>query len=95
MNNKININRLEATLKLLSDKTRLIILTKLKDNELCVCDIVNHLNISQPAVSQHLRKMKDWEIISEEKRGQWSYYKINKDNLLYDIIKDIIDKVEL
>ncbi|MBC2579034.1 helix-turn-helix transcriptional regulator [Clostridium sp. DJ247] len=95
MNNPISLNKLEATLKILSDRTRLIILFKLKNSELCVCDIVETLRISQPAVSQHLRKMKDLEIITEEKRGQWSYYKINKNNVLYDLIQDIIDKVEL
>ncbi|WP_160673589.1 metalloregulator ArsR/SmtB family transcription factor [Clostridium sp. C8-1-8] len=95
MSNLISLNRLEATLKILSDKTRLIILYRLKNSELCVCDIAETLGISQPAVSQHLRKMKDLEIIQEEKRGQWSYYKINQDNVLNDLIQDIIDKVEL
>ncbi len=95
MNGSVTINKLESVLKILGDKTRLLILSKIKDNELCVCDIVENLNISQPAVSQHLRKMKDLEIIIEEKRGQWSYYKLNENNLLYNLIKEIVDIVEI
>ncbi|MCX7749369.1 MAG: metalloregulator ArsR/SmtB family transcription factor [Clostridia bacterium] len=95
INSSVNIHKLESVLKILGDKTRLIILSKLNRNELCVCDIVGNLDISQPAVSQHLRKMKDLEIITEEKRGQWSYYKINKANPLYELIKGIVDMVEI
>lgn len=95
MNGSVPINKLESVLKILGDKTRLIILSRLKDNELCVCDIVKNLSISQPAVSQHLRKMKDLEIIVEERRGQWNYYKINENSLLYDLIKQIIDLAEI
>jgi len=67
--------------KLLADKTRLKIITLLKQRkELCVCDLVDYLNISQPGVSQHLRRMKSAQLVSEEKRGQWVYYSLNLEN---------------
>lgn len=63
-------------LKLLGDKTRLIILTLLKEREWCVCEFVDLFNITQPAISQHLRKLKNKGIVSEKKRGQWVHYSL-------------------
>ncbi|WP_445323666.1 ArsR/SmtB family transcription factor [Paenibacillus sp. FSL R7-0312] len=64
-------------LKLLGDKTRLTILGLLKDKEWCVCDLVEILNMSQPGVSQHLRKLKAQGLVKETKRAQWVYYSLN------------------
>lgn len=70
-------------LKLLGDKTRLTILSLLKDREWCVCEFVEILEISQPGVSQHLRKLKDQGLVKESKRGQWVYYSLNEHNPAY------------
>jgi len=63
--------------KLLGDKSRLTILALLKEQELCVCDIVELLETSQPNVSQHLRKLKDMALVNETRKGQWIYYSLN------------------
>ncbi|EXX86543.1 ArsR family transcriptional regulator [Paenibacillus darwinianus] len=65
------------TFKLLSDKTRLTILALLKEQELCVCDIVAVLETTQPNVSQHLKKLKNGGLVSETRRSQWIYYSLN------------------
>ncbi|MGN7308878.1 ArsR/SmtB family transcription factor, partial [Bacillus subtilis] len=52
------INEMAENLKLLGDKTRLTMMALLKDRALCVCDIVELLETSQPNASQHLRKLK-------------------------------------
>lgn len=70
-------------LKLLSDGTRLTILSLLKDREFCVCELVEILGISQPGVSQHLRKLKSRGLVKEDKRGQWVYYSLNVDEIPY------------
>jgi ArsR family transcriptional regulator len=64
-------------MKLLGDKTRLAILGLLRTRELCVCDLVSLLAMSQPAVSQHLRKLKTAGLVRESCRGQWVYYSLN------------------
>ncbi|MBT2292510.1 winged helix-turn-helix transcriptional regulator [Paenibacillus albidus] len=64
-------------LKLLGDKTRLTILSLLKEREWCVCEFVDLFDISQPAISQHLRKLKSKGIVKEQKKGQWVYYSLN------------------
>ncbi|AIQ47139.1 ArsR family transcriptional regulator [Paenibacillus sp. FSL R7-0273] len=71
------LNDLAEDLKLLGDKTRLTILTLLKEREWCVCEFVDLFDISQPAVSQHLRKLKSSGLVKEQKKGQWVYYSLN------------------
>ena len=52
-------------LKAVSDPNRLKLLACLKKGEVCACDFVDVLNISQPAVSQQLKKLKEAGIIVE------------------------------
>ncbi|ARR10793.1 MULTISPECIES: ArsR/SmtB family transcription factor [Paenibacillus] len=63
--------------KLLGDKTRLIMMALLQGREWCVCEFVELFNISQPAVSQHIRKLKAAQLVKEQRRGQWVYYSLN------------------
>lgn len=67
---------IEKQLKAVADVNRLKILACLKRGEVCVCDLTESLNISQPAVSQHLRKLKEAGIIAERKVGTWKHYRI-------------------
>lgn len=71
-----DIIEISNMMRLLGDKTRLTIMGLLKDKEWCVCDLVAILNISQPAVSQHLRKLKGQGLVKETKRAQWVYYSV-------------------
>lgn len=82
------IHEVAEKLKLLSDKTRLTILSLMKEREWCVCEFVDVLDISQPSVSQHLRKLKAQGIVKEKKQGQWVYYSLNIDDKPY--IKDVL-----
>jgi len=65
----------------LGQTTRLKIIFLLAEQELCVCELEDILKISQPAVSQHLRVLKDAELVEEERRGQWSFYSLNREML--------------
>lgn len=69
-------------LKALSDMTRLKILKLILERELNVCELARLLNISQPAVSQHLRRLKAVGLATEDRRGQWIYYSASRDVLL-------------
>jgi ArsR family transcriptional regulator len=72
------VSELSSLLKLLGDKTRLTLLSYLKHKELCVCELVDVLNVSQPAISQHLKKLRLAGIIQERKQGTWVYYSLNE-----------------
>lgn len=47
-----------------------------EEEELCVCDLSDILNLSISAVSQHLRKMKDRNLITPERKGQTIFYSL-------------------
>ncbi|QSO53201.1 winged helix-turn-helix transcriptional regulator [Alicyclobacillus curvatus] len=63
--------------KSLGDKTRLHMLALLAKDELCVCELVAILEMSQPSVSQHLRKLKQVGLVKERKTAQWVFYSLH------------------
>lgn len=77
-------------LKLLGDKTRLTIMKILDEGSCCVSELVEILQISQPAISQHLRKLKDIGLVEEERKGQWISYSINRELEQYPLIQKIL-----
>lgn len=87
----MDIQLMEKQLKAVADANRLKILACLKKGEVCVCDFTNVLGISQPAVSQHLRKLKEADIIAERKVGTWKHYRIaeNQTPLMQGILNSI------
>jgi ArsR family transcriptional regulator len=67
--------------KALSVKSRLRILKLIKDKELCVNAITARLEISQPAVSQHLSILKKAGLVKSNRYGSIIHYKMNKSRL--------------
>lgn len=63
-----------VVLKTLADPTRLKLLKLILAEELCVCEIQELLQISQPAVSQHIAKLKTAGLVNERRAGMWTYY---------------------
>ncbi|MED3550315.1 metalloregulator ArsR/SmtB family transcription factor [Cytobacillus praedii] len=86
----IGINEAATTLKLLGDKTRLTMVKILDSHDCCVCEFVEIFKTSQPAISQHLRKLKDLGIVKETRRGQWIIYSLNKKSEYYPLVQNIL-----
>ena len=81
--------------KLLSDETRLRVLMLLAEEELCVCQIVGILEISQPATSKILAKLRDMNLVTDLRKEKYVYYKLKEDNtLLIRTLKDIAEQIE-
>lgn len=74
--------------KALGDETRLKILIILSRSRICAKGIAKHLDISEAAVSQHIRVLKAAEIIVGEKIGYYVHYDLQEPKLL-EIIKFI------
>ncbi|ASS91239.1 ArsR/SmtB family transcription factor [Aeribacillus pallidus] len=89
----VEIEKAAHVLKLLGDKTRLTIMSILKQRECCVCELLEVFDMSQPSISQHLRKLKDAGLVKEDRRGQWIYYSLNPENELYDFIQEILQHI--
>lgn len=68
-------------LKALSDETRLKIFKLVERQELCVCQIVPAVGLSQPTVSIHLGKLKRAGLVKERRAGLWCYYSADRDGL--------------
>lgn len=72
------IELLSHALSLAGNEVRLKILYLLFHQErLCVCDLSDILFMSPPAVSQHLRKLKDGGLIQNQRAAQTIYYSLN------------------
>lgn len=65
-------------LKLLADETRLKIIMLLSRRDMCVCEIMAELGMSQPAVSHHLRILKKSGIVRDDKDGRWVFYSLHE-----------------
>ena len=72
---------LARLLKVLSVETRVHIVQLLKGRALCVNALAARLNVTQGAVSQHLRIMRDAGLVIDEKRGYFVHYRLNKETL--------------
>src|SRR6266496_4630956 len=77
-----SFNRLSHVLSLAGNNVRLKILYLLEEEgELCPCDLSDILGMTIPAVSQHLRKLKDRNIIEARREGQTIYYFLKEEHL--------------
>jgi ArsR family transcriptional regulator len=65
-----------AVFRALSDRTRLRILNLLKGGELCVCDLVDILEVPQPTASRHLAYLRRAGLVRTRKDGHWNYYRL-------------------
>lgn len=71
------LGKITRICKALSDPTRVRIFLFLTKKTFCVNAIVSFLNISQPAVSQHLKILRETGLVRAERRGYWMHYSAN------------------
>jgi len=85
---------MEATIKMfkaLSDETRLRIYLLLLQGELCVCELVNILNIEQSRISHSVRILKEAGLVVNRRESKWIIYAVNpetENNRIIQILKN-------
>ncbi len=81
-------------LNLAGNKVRLQILFLLqREKRLCVCDLSDILEMNVSAISQHLRKLKDRDLVYATKEAQTIFYALNKDKMAtLNPILDLLEK---
>lgn len=66
--------------KCLSDDTRLKTCLLLAEHEeLCVCELVEALDVIQPKISRHLAQLRGCGLLQDRKVGHWVYYRLHPD----------------
>ncbi|WP_422122167.1 ArsR/SmtB family transcription factor [Planococcus sp. X10-3] len=77
---------MESYLKAISDHNRMLMLKYLSTESLCICEFTELLDMTQPAVSQHMRKLKTAGLVTEEKRGRWTIWSLDVRHTLYPML---------
>jgi DNA-binding transcriptional ArsR family regulator len=76
------VQALADTFRILGDPTRVRIVDALAEGELCVCDIAEHVGISESAVSHQLRLMRGMRIVRGRREGRCVYYTLDDHHVL-------------
>ena len=87
----MDILQIERYLKTVGIATRLQILKDITSGPLCICDLTTSLDMSQPAVSQHMRRMKEENIVHDDKRGKWTFWSLNAEHPQYPILLQLLN----
>ena len=87
-------DRLVALYRALGDATRLEVfrLIAAQPGPICVCDIVDRFNVSQPTISHHLKALRDAGLVKVSRRGVWAFYAVDPTGLalLRDAPADLV-----
>jgi len=73
------VSYLSRVYKGLADETRLRMVSLLKVREMCVCEVMAALNLTQPTASHHLMILENAGIVKHRKEGKWVFYNISGD----------------
>jgi len=73
--------------KALADETRLRILRLLEVREMCVCEVMVALNLTQPTASHHLGILENVGLVTDRKEGKWVFYSIANPKLVENMNK--------
>jgi len=73
-----NLSQTVEFLKIISEENRLKILCLLREDEKCVCDIWQYLDLAQNLTSYHLIVLKNFGLVSSRQEGLKVIYSINK-----------------
>lgn len=68
-------------IRVLAEPVRWRIVDLLASEELCVCHLVEELDIPQPLVSHHLKVLRDAGLVESERFRYWTYYRLRADTL--------------
>ena len=96
MTEAINFAGNTVFFKALGDENRLKIIDMLSCGEICACEILLELDITQSTLSHHMKILCDCSLVIPRKEGKWTYYSQNEDTIkeLNAFIKTITTKKE-
>jgi ArsR family transcriptional regulator len=88
------MRELADTFKALSDETRLQMMALLLENdELCVCDFVGALGLTQSKASRHLRYLYNAGLVKDRREGVWTHYRLTpRPSPKHEILLEALDR---
>ena len=89
-NKNLSLEKSEAKskfFKALADPIRLRILGLLSSREMCVCEVMVALDLTQPTASHHLRILENVGLVKDRKEGKWVFYSLAKPDLFEEMRK--------
>ncbi|MCL4499324.1 MAG: metalloregulator ArsR/SmtB family transcription factor [Chloroflexi bacterium] len=86
------VGRLAETFKVLSDPTRLKIISVLLEDELCVCDISAVVKLSQSAISHQLGALRRERLVKRRRDGQKIFYSLDDEHIKH-LLSEGLDHV--
>jgi len=94
---KSDFNQLSNVIGLIGNEVRLKLVWLINEEQFCVCDLADILQMSVPAISQHLRKLKDVGIVETFRNKQTIYYFISaqKKSIVNHILALVSDKIKV
>jgi ArsR family transcriptional regulator len=60
-------------------RVRIVNVLATSGEPVCVCELIEPLELSQPTVSHHLKKLVDAGLLEREQRGKWAYFSLKRD----------------
>jgi ArsR family transcriptional regulator, arsenate/arsenite/antimonite-responsive transcriptional repressor len=72
-----SVQELVAVARTLGDPTRIRIVAALRNGELCVCELVDALDISQSTLSSHLQICREAGLVTARRESRWIYYSLS------------------
>jgi len=91
---EVGIMQVTELFKAMSDETRLRIIHLIFQHDLCVCELVEILEESQPKISKHIAKLRQIDLVTTQRNEQYIYYSFNHQNSSYvKIISNMIEEI--
>jgi len=87
----MGLTQYEAVMKAASDPTRVRILKILESGEICVCQIIAVIQLSQPTISNHLSLLKSAGLITDRKDKKWVFYSLDgQDGYAGSVLRNLL-----
>lgn len=89
-----SVKRIAHLLRAVAEPTRARLLRALLGRELCVCELMDALQIPQYKVSRHLAVLKRAGLVADRRQGLWTYYSLPPGAKTDPVVKDLLRLIE-
>ena len=80
-------------LEAMTDPTRLRLLRLLRQEELCVCELVDTLRMPQYKISRHLRNLRAVGLVESRRDGRWMHYRLSRRGAQARLVQQLLEVV--